>query len=60
MGTAIVRRPTEEAAIAAAGRSVRVLSVPRLFAALLAAQAVGDRHGANLFGHAIARAGGAR
>ncbi|WP_405489077.1 hypothetical protein [Streptomyces sp. NBC_00096] len=34
--------------------------IPSLFAALLAAQATGDRHGANLAGHAIARAAGAK
>jgi hypothetical protein len=53
-----VRRPTEAAALGRM-RPRPLPSLPRLFAALLAAQAVGDRHGANLFGHAIARAGGA-
>lgn len=54
MGTAVVRRPTEAAALGRL-RPRQLPSVPRLFAALLAAQAIGDRHGANLFGHAIAR-----
>lgn len=57
-GTAIVRRPTEHAAIRAVSASRRPLpSVPVLFAALVTAAALQDRHGVNLFGHAIARAG---
>lgn len=52
------RRPTEDAAIAAASRSARPLPpVPALFACLVTAYAVGDRHGLNLFAHAIARQG---
>lgn len=58
MGTAVVRRPTEAAALGRMRPRPRP-AVPRLFAALLVAQAAGDRHGANLVGHAIARAGGA-
>jgi hypothetical protein len=59
MGTAVVRRPTEAAALARVSRRpVRLAPVPVLFAALVAAQSVGDRHGVNLLGHAIARAAG--
>lgn len=55
-----VRRPTERAAIRAAARSARPAPpVEALFAHLIVTNAVGDRHGSNLLGHAIARAGGA-
>ncbi|MDJ0345967.1 hypothetical protein QMK19_30510 [Streptomyces sp. H10-C2] len=55
----IAHRPTEVAAIAAAARSGRPLpSMPVLFAALVTAYATRDRHGLNLFAHAIARKGG--
>ena len=54
--TALVHRPTEHAAIAAACRSARPLPpVEALFAHLVITNALGDRHGANLLGHAIAR-----
>lgn len=54
-----VPRPTEHAALRNCERSPRQLpSTPALFAGLLTAQAVGDRHGKNLFAHAIARQGG--
>lgn len=53
------RRPTEDAAIAAASRSPRPLPpIPSLFAGLVTAYAVGDKRGMNLFGHAIARSTG--
>lgn len=54
-----VPRPTEHAAIRAACKVQRPLpSVPSLFAQLLVTQALDDRHGSNLLGHAIARQGG--
>jgi hypothetical protein len=54
-----IPRPTERAALAAAERSARPLPpVPALFAALLTACALDDRHGANLAGHHIARTAG--
>ncbi|MGW3408091.1 hypothetical protein [Streptomyces sp. NPDC000888] len=54
-----IARPTEHAALRQLDRCPRQLpSVPALFAALLTAQAVKDRHGKNLFAHAIARQGG--
>lgn len=59
MGTAVVRRPTEAAALGRV-KPRQLPPIPSLFAALLAAQATGDRHGANLAGHAIARAAGAK
>ncbi|MBT2493680.1 hypothetical protein J7E96_35310 [Streptomyces sp. ISL-96] len=55
----MVRRPTEGAAVHAASRSPRPLPpTPSLFASLVTAYAVGDRHGVNLIAHAIARNGG--
>lgn len=58
--SALVRRPTEHAAIRAACRSARPLPpVEALFAHLVVTHALGDRHGSNLIGHAIARQGGA-
>lgn len=52
-------RPTEHAALRAYDRNPpRLPSTPTLFAGLVTAQAVGDRHGQNLFAHAIARQGG--
>lgn len=54
-----VPRPTEHAALRRCDRSPRQLpAYPVLFAGLLTAHAVGDRHGKNLFAHAIARVGG--
>ena len=51
-----VRRPTEDAAVRAASRSTRRRPpIPALFAALLDAYALGDRHGVNLCAHSIAR-----
>jgi hypothetical protein len=56
-----VPRPTEYAALRAYDSNPPQLpSVPALFAALVTAQAIGDRHGKNLFAHAIARLGGER
>ncbi|MFD7709501.1 hypothetical protein [Streptomyces sp. NPDC059786] len=55
----VVPRPTKHAALRACDRCPRVLlSQPVLFAGLLTAHTVGDRHGENLFAHAIARQGG--
>jgi hypothetical protein len=55
-----IRRPTEHAAIRAACRSPRQLPpVESLFAALVVTNALDDRRGSNLIGHAIARHGGA-
>ncbi|WP_206327719.1 hypothetical protein [Streptomyces sp. S3(2020)] len=57
--TALVRRPTEHAALAAACRSPRRLpSVPALMAALLDAHGRGDREGATLAAHRVVRAAG--
>ncbi|MFE2684011.1 hypothetical protein [Streptomyces mirabilis] len=54
-----ISRPTEHAAIHAACRSARPLPpVEVLFAHLIVANAMADRHGANLLGHAIARRSG--
>lgn len=54
-----IRRPTEHAALRAYDRTPpRVPSIPTLFAGLVIAQAANDRHGRNLFAHAIARQGG--
>lgn len=54
-----VRRPTEHAALRRCDRSRRQLPpYPVLFAGLVTADAIQDRHGKNLFAHAIARAGG--
>ncbi|NGO43771.1 hypothetical protein [Streptomyces ureilyticus] len=51
-----IARPTESAAIRAAGRSARPLPpVEALFAHLVITNAARDRHGSNLIGHAIAR-----
>ncbi|WP_329339155.1 hypothetical protein OG252_26355 [Streptomyces sp. NBC_01352] len=54
-----VPRPTERAAIASAGEP-SLPPIPVLFSRLVVAQAIGDRHGRNLFAHAIARQGGER
>ncbi|WP_405671517.1 hypothetical protein OG848_08325 [Streptomyces canus] len=52
-------RPTERAALRSYDRNPpRIPGTPALFAGLVTAQAVGDRHGQNLFAHAIARQGG--
>lgn len=57
----LASRPTEHAALRAYDRNPPQLpSTPTLFAGLVTAQAVGDRHGQNLFAHAIARQGGER
>jgi hypothetical protein len=54
-----VRRPTETTAIRNAARTARPLPpLPSLFVALMTAAALDDRHGSNLAGHRIARAGG--
>lgn len=54
-----IPRPTEHAALRRLDRHPRSLPAqPALFAGLLTAQALEDRHGANLFAHAIARQGG--
>lgn len=59
MSVALVRRPTEHAALRRCDRFPRQLpAFPVLFAGLVTAEAVGDRHGQNLFAHAIARLGG--
>lgn len=52
-----VRRPTERAALAAVCRSARPLPpVPALMAALLDANARGDREGTTLAAHRVVRA----
>lgn len=52
-----VRRPTEHAAIRAAGRSPRQLPpVPALMAALLVAHEHRDREGVQLAAHLVVRA----
>ncbi|MDX2704066.1 hypothetical protein PV350_14520 [Streptomyces sp. PA03-6a] len=54
-----MKRPTENAALRALDRSRRELPpLPAMFAALLDATALDDRHGVNLLGHRIARRGG--
>lgn len=59
-GRSHIPRPTERAALAAATRDpVEPASTPVLFACLLAAYAMRDRHGMRLFAHAIARRGDA-
>ena len=56
MSARIVRRPTEHAAIRAACRSARPPApIEALFAHLVITQALDDRRGSNLLGHAIAR-----
>lgn len=57
MSTALVRRPTEEAAVNAASRSPRALPpIQMILADLLTANRLGDRHGVNLAAHLAARA----
>lgn len=52
-----VRRPTESAAIRAAGRSARpVPPIPAIVADLLTAHRTGDQRGVNLCAHLVARA----
>lgn len=52
-----VRRPTESAALAAAGRSARPLPpVPSLLAALIEANDRRDREGVQLAAHLVVRA----
>ncbi|WP_019054946.1 hypothetical protein [Streptomyces prunicolor] len=59
MSASLVRRPTEHAAIRAACRSARPLPpVPALMAALLDANARGDREGTTLAAHRVVRAAG--
>ncbi|XUL89708.1 hypothetical protein ACQ86D_26335 [Streptomyces galilaeus] len=58
MSARTVRRPTERAALAACRSPRRLPPVEVLFAHLVVTQAVRDRHGSNLLGHAIARAAG--
>ncbi|MFJ2741856.1 hypothetical protein ACIO3O_19585 [Streptomyces sp. NPDC087440] len=54
--TTVVRRPTEDAALAAASRSPRPsLSLPLILAELISANRTGDRHGVNLLAHRAAR-----
>jgi hypothetical protein len=53
-----IPRPTETAALRNAARTARPLPpVTSMFAALMTAAALDDRHGTNLAGHRIARAG---
>lgn len=61
-GTALVRRPTEGAAMSTASRSARPLPpVDRITSLLTVARATGDRYGTRHFGCMLARAlGGAR
>lgn len=52
-----VRRPTEQAALAAVCRSARRLPhIPAIVADLITANRIGDRHGVNLCAHLVARA----
>ncbi|MGW1039652.1 hypothetical protein [Streptomyces sp. NPDC002547] len=61
MNRSRIPRPTEAAAIArATRRPAESAPVPVLFVALLVAHKTGDREGACLFSHAIARQGGAQ
>ncbi|MFF0076562.1 hypothetical protein OG337_14860 [[Kitasatospora] papulosa] len=56
MSLALVRRPTEEAAVRAASREVRPLPpVSVLLADLISANRCGDRHGVNLLAHRAVR-----
>ncbi|MFE9602020.1 hypothetical protein [Streptomyces hokutonensis] len=55
-----IPRPTEHAALRACASAPSLPSSPSLFAGLVTAQALGDRHGQNLFAHAIVRLGGER
>lgn len=60
MNPSYIPRPTENTAIARAMHTARPLPpMPTLFAGLITARVLDDRHGANLFAHAIARSGGA-
>ncbi|MBT2675796.1 hypothetical protein J7E95_34395 [Streptomyces sp. ISL-14] len=57
-GLSHIPRPTERAALArVARRPAEPAPVPVLFACLLGAYAVRDRHGMRLFAHAIAKRG---
>lgn len=57
MSLAMVRRPTEDAAVYAASREVRELPpIQVILVDLLAANRLGDRHGVNLCAHKAARA----
>lgn len=52
-----IRRPTEDAAVAAASRSARQLPpVQNILADLLTANRAGDRRGVNLCAHLVVRA----
>lgn len=56
MSTALVRRPTEEAAIWSASGSPRPLPpVGRVADLLIVARATGDQYGARLFSHLLDR-----
>ncbi|MFD6172056.1 hypothetical protein [Streptomyces coeruleorubidus] len=56
MSVALVRRPTEEAAVAAASRKARPLpSLPAVLTALDHAHRSQDRAGARLFAHLAVR-----
>lgn len=56
MSPSRVRRPTEDAALAAASRSPRSpLQIPVILAELISANRVGDRHGVNLLAHRAVR-----
>lgn len=58
MSLALVRRPTEDAAVNAASRLVRALPpIQVILADLITANRLGDRHGVNLCAHKAARAG---
>ncbi|MFB7555320.1 hypothetical protein [Streptomyces brevispora] len=59
MGTAIVNRPTEAAALGAVSSQRRIQTPPsvnRLADLLIVARATGDRYGAQLFGCLLDRA----
>jgi hypothetical protein len=56
VSTSLVRRPTEDAALAAASRSPRPrLHLPVILAELISANRMGDRHGVNLLAHRAVR-----
>lgn len=56
MSASLVRRPTEDAAVAAASRSPWPdYCLTRLMAALITANRAGDRHGVNLCAHRVVR-----
>lgn len=52
-----IARPTESAAIRAAGRSARPTPAPQtILADMVTAHRAGDQHGVNLCAHLVARA----